>query len=84
MICLTLNFLTLRILAYSFAGLVVAGYKVVRDENGKDKWTLLGKRSPQTPQMFYPVEDKSPIKQGDIMAARCTMRSKKDRYTYTG
>ncbi|KAK6624033.1 hypothetical protein RUM44_010891 [Polyplax serrata] len=65
-------------------GLVVSGYRVVPDEFGIDQWILLGKRNPQTPQMFYPVQNTSPIKQGDMVAARCTMKSKKDRYTYTG
>lgn len=51
------------------------------DENGEDTWTLLGKRDPLTPQMFYPVEDFSPIISGDKLAARCTMQS--DRTTWT-
>lgn len=63
---------------------MVSGYKVVADENGKDTWSLLGKKNPQTPQMFYPVVNKNPIKEGDIIAARCTMKTKKDRYVYTG
>jgi peptidylglycine monooxygenase len=36
-------------------GKVVSGYRVRTDENGEDQWTLLGKRNPLTPQMFYPV-----------------------------
>jgi peptidylglycine monooxygenase len=36
-------------------GKVVSGYRVRTDENGEDQWTLLGKRDPLTPQMFYPV-----------------------------
>lgn len=39
-------------------GKVVSGYRVRTDETGEDHWTLLGKRDPLTPQMFYPVEDK--------------------------
>lgn len=46
-------------------GKVVAGYKVHKNEDGVDKWTLLGKRDPQTAQMFYPVFNTDPIKQGD-------------------
>lgn len=36
-------------------GKVVSGYRVRTDNNGEDQWTLLGKRDPLTPQMFYPV-----------------------------
>lgn len=54
-------------------GRVVSEYVVRRDEEGKDHWTLLGKRNPLTPQMFYPVFDPSPITIGDRLAARCTM-----------
>ncbi|XP_060515974.1 peptidylglycine alpha-hydroxylating monooxygenase [Cylas formicarius] len=66
-------------------GRVVSGYRVVRDDDGVDHWNLLGKRDPLTPQMFYPVFDKTPIKYGDRVAARCTMdSSSRDRYTEVG
>lgn len=52
-------------------GKVVSGYRVRVDENGNDVWSLLGKRDPLTPQMFYPVENKDPIRSGDKVAARC-------------
>jgi hypothetical protein len=43
----------------------------VTDES---EWTLIGKKSPQLPQMFYPVDNTDmTIKTGDIVAARCTM-----------
>ena len=51
-------------------GKVVSGWKV---SNGH-KWELIGKRSPQDPQMFYPVADENLVlRKGDIVAARCTM-----------
>lgn len=66
-------------------GRVVSGYVVRRSEDGVDHWTLLGKRDPLTPQMFYPVFDESPITYGDKLAARCTMDStKRDRVTVVG
>lgn len=65
-------------------GKVVAGYKVRKDENGKDNWIQLGKRDPLTPQMFYPVENNGTIERGDIVAARCTMESTRSRTTYIG
>lgn len=65
-------------------GKVVSGYRVRTDENGENKWTLLGKRNPLTPQMFYPVENTEPIKQGDRVAARCTMESNRQRITKIG
>ncbi|KAG6446687.1 peptidylglycine alpha-hydroxylating monooxygenase [Manduca sexta] len=55
-------------------GTVVSGYVVHQKESG-DVWSLLGKKNPQLPQMFYPILDTSPIKQGDVLAARCTMNN---------
>lgn len=60
-------------------GKVVSGYRV-RDQH----WTMLGKRDPLTPQMFYPVNSTEPIVKGDILAARCTMLSTRMRTTYIG
>jgi peptidylglycine monooxygenase len=65
-------------------GKVVSGYRVRTDENGEDHWTLLGKRNPLTPQMFYPVVNFDPIKEGDKVAARCTMVSDRQRVTKIG
>lgn len=66
-------------------GRVVSGYRVTRDDSGTDHWHLLGKRDPLTPQMFYPVFDKTPIKYGDKIAARCTMDSStRNRWTEVG
>lgn len=66
-------------------GRVVSGYSIKRDENGVDHWTLLGKRNPMTPQMFYPIFDKSPIGPTQRLASRCTMdSSSRDSYTYVG
>ena len=60
------------ILSIMFSGKVISGWKVSEGS----EWTLIGKKSPQLPQMFYPVEDKElTIKKGDIIAARCTMVS---------
>lgn len=64
-------------------GKVVAGY-VVRQHIERDYWTLLGKRDPQTPQMFYPIFDKHSIGKGDILAARCTMKSDRETWTLIG
>lgn len=61
-------------------GKLVTGYRV-RD---RSEWTLLGKRDPMLPQMFYPVANTEPILHGDIMAARCTMHSERTRPTYIG
>lgn len=66
-------------------GKVVSGYRV-RKQTGSDNfdWTLLGKRDPLTPQMFYPVLNTEPILPGDQLAARCTMKSFRERATYIG
>lgn len=51
-------------------GLVVSGYRIEKSTN---QWEMIGKGDPQKPQMFYPVKKNIPIKQGDWVAARCTM-----------
>ncbi|XP_001987058.2 peptidylglycine alpha-hydroxylating monooxygenase [Drosophila grimshawi] len=65
-------------------GKVVSGYRVRTNDKGIQEWTLLGKRDPLTPQMFYNVENKSPIVTGDFVAARCTMKSTRHRATQIG
>ncbi|XP_054739928.1 peptidylglycine alpha-hydroxylating monooxygenase isoform X1 [Anastrepha obliqua] len=65
-------------------GKVVSGYRVRTDEHGIHQWTLLGKRDPMTPQMFYPIENSDPIVAGDYLAARCTMVSFRNRVTKIG
>ncbi|XP_050074872.1 peptidylglycine alpha-hydroxylating monooxygenase [Anopheles maculipalpis] len=65
-------------------GRVVSGYRIRKDESGADQWTLLGKRDPLTPQMFYPVESRDPIRKNDRLAARCTMESNRTRITRIG
>lgn len=65
-------------------GKVVSGYRVRVDDNGVDHWTLLGKRDPLTPQMFYPVNNTEVVVRGDILAARCTMDSNRTRITKVG
>lgn len=61
-------------------GKVVSGYVVKPDYT----WIELGKRDPLTPQMFYPVHNKVSVSQGDQIAARCTMQSTRDSWTYIG
>lgn len=61
-------------------GKVVSGYLVTPDFN----WIELGKRDPLTPQMFYPVHSDISAKQGDRIAARCTMLSTRDTRTHIG
>ncbi|XP_036330065.1 peptidylglycine alpha-hydroxylating monooxygenase [Rhagoletis pomonella] len=65
-------------------GKVVSGYRVRTDDRGFHQWTLLGKRDPLTPQMFYSIENSDPIVNGDYLAARCTMISHRNRSTYVG
>ncbi|XP_062828297.1 peptidyl-glycine alpha-amidating monooxygenase isoform X7 [Anolis carolinensis] len=61
-------------------GQVVSGYRV-RD----DKWTLIGRQSPQLPQAFYPVENPVEIKYGDTLAARCVFTGEgRSTETYIG
>jgi len=51
-----------------FIGKVVAGYRV-KHSNGVQKWDLLGKRDPMTPQMFYPIENNITVESGDILVS---------------
>lgn len=62
----------------------MAGYRVLKGTNTKDQWIELGKRSPQTPQMFYPVENTDPITKGDYLAARCTMKNNFNKWVSVG
>jgi len=62
-------------------GRVVSGWKV----SPNMEWTLLGKKDPQLPQMFYPIEETGmTLTGGDTIAARCTMVSYRDRMTWVG
>lgn len=61
-------------------GKVVSGY-VIKPDN---EWVELGKRDPLTPQMFYPVHNKTPVTFGDKLAARCTMESNRTTWTHIG
>ncbi|EFO84961.1 hypothetical protein CRE_03921 [Caenorhabditis remanei] len=57
-------------------GKEVSGWLVKEDEKQEDHWELIGKRDPQLPQMFVPVEDSSmTIQQGDMVTARCVMNN---------
>lgn len=53
----------------SHIGKVVAGYRVRTSRNGVQKWDLLGKRDPLTPQMFYPIENNVTVESGDILVS---------------
>ncbi len=57
---------------YLNKGLVNSAYRV-RGEDDDQEWTEIGRRSPQLPQMFYPTQNDVTIKQGDYVAAVCTM-----------
>ncbi|XP_072167590.1 peptidylglycine alpha-hydroxylating monooxygenase-like [Diadema setosum] len=60
-------------------GEVVSGYRV-RDGT----WTEIGKRSPQLPQMFTPIDKDISILPGDDLAMRCTYASDREETTYIG
>lgn len=56
----------------SFKGLVNSAYRV-RGRDDDQEWTEIGRRSPQLPQMFYPIDRDVTIRKGDYVAAACTM-----------
>lgn len=48
--------------------LKISGWIVHEDEEGKDKWELIGERDPLLPQNFQPVNNTNlVIRQGDIV-----------------
>ncbi|KAK7501583.1 hypothetical protein BaRGS_00007014 [Batillaria attramentaria] len=52
-------------------GRVISGYRVRHQQ-----WQEIGRQDPRKPQMFYNVTDpEMTIKNGDILAARCTMEN---------
>jgi len=55
-------------------GLVNSGYRV-RGDYDDQEWTEIGRRSPQLPQMFYPIKKDVTIENGDYVAAACTMHN---------
>ncbi|KAJ1362751.1 putative peptidylglycine alpha-hydroxylating monooxygenase 1 [Parelaphostrongylus tenuis] len=66
-------------------GVEIAGWVINENEKGDDEWFLIGKRDPQLPQMFAPVQNKSlVIRQGDMVAARCIMKNDENRVVTMG
>ena len=66
-------------------GIVNSGYvvKTSSDQPEEETWQEIGRRSPQLPQMFFPVTDLQ-VNKGDILAARCTMRNTQDHVVKIG
>ena len=63
-------------------GQVVSLWRVRRHQGGagQDDWTLLGKKSPQAGQSFYPVAEPGLVlEEGDRLAVRCTMTNLSSR-----
>lgn len=65
-------------------GVQVSGYRV-RMVDGVDHWTLLGRRNPQLPQMFYPIRNEAiKLEYGDYVAASCKMFNGRDQTVFIG
>ena len=72
-------------------GVVNSGYVIKRGvsdaKHGRhtdDEWIELGRRSPQLPQMFYPVSNEVTIGKGDVVAARCTIKNYQNHDVFVG
>jgi len=66
-------------------GIEVSGYSIVTDDGNNYDWQLIGKKNPQLPQYFYPVENKDlSIKKGNLLAVRCVMKNNENRTIYFG
>ncbi|CAF1362695.1 unnamed protein product, partial [Didymodactylos carnosus] len=64
-------------------GLVNSGYRV-RGDYKDQVWTEIGRRSPQLPQMFYPINNSITLEKGDYVAAACTMRNIRSKTVRVG
>lgn len=61
-------------------GRVISGYRV-RDQH----WEEIGRQDPRKPQMFYNVTSPNlTVRQGDILASRCTMENNYDHNVRIG
>ncbi|KAI6182679.1 Peptidylglycine monooxygenase [Aphelenchoides bicaudatus] len=65
-------------------GVNVSGWLVREDQSGEDKWTLLGERSPQKPQIFEKIHNGAIIQQGDVIASKCTIKNNEDHLIEIG
>ncbi len=67
-------------------GIVNTGYLVKTNKSTQDQdWIELGRRSPQLPQMFYPITNKSiTIEKDDTIVLRCTMFNSKNQTVFVG
>lgn len=66
-------------------GKAVSGWVVEKDQKGENQWSLIGRMSPQKPQMFYDTPNKDlTVEPGAVVAARCTMVNDEDRDVYVG
>lgn len=60
-------------------GVVNSGYVIKSNpKNGEQKWIEIGRRSPQLPQMFFPVSNNVTVRPGDVIASRCSMNNYQD------
>ncbi|CAF1086524.1 unnamed protein product [Adineta ricciae] len=64
-------------------GLVNSAYRV-RGEKNEQEWREIGRRSPQLPQMFYPIHGNLTIKKGDYIAIACTMFNSRSHVVRVG
>jgi peptidylglycine monooxygenase len=68
-------------------GKVNSGYIVRNDPiigDAEQTWIEIGRRSPQLPQMFYPISNNMTIRKGDTIASRCTIDNTQDHRVYVG
>lgn len=67
-------------------GVVNSGYIIKTNKStSEQEWIELGRRSPQLPQMFYPINNTNlSIHKNDIIALRCTMFNSRDKTVFIG
>ena len=56
-----------RVHAHAHSTVISGFYK----KSGSEQWSLIGSRSPQDPQAFYPALHRPTVGGGDTLAARC-------------
>ena len=65
-----------RVHAHTHSTVITGYYK----KSGSSEWALIGSKSPQDPQAFYPALNSVNVSSGDILAARCLYNTKGDSH----
>ena len=65
-----------RVHAHTHSTVITGYYK----KGGSSEWVVIGSRSPQDPQAFYPTFSSVNVSSGDILAGRCLYNTNGDSH----